>query len=379
MGPLSDIRVIEMAGIGPCPFCAQLLGDLGADVVRVDRLSGRAGNLPTALQRISGRNRRSVGVDVKQPAGREIVMRLVESADVLIEGYRPGVMERLGLGPEDCHVRNARLVYGRMTGWGQEGPMATMAGHDINYLGLSGALAAIGTAEQPLPPLNLVADYGGGALYLAFGVVAALVERHTSRRGQVVDAAMVDGVASLMTPIYQLRAAGFWRDRRAANMLDGGAPFYRTYRTSDGGWMAVGALEPQFYAELLAGLDLSDEELPAQLDTAGWAVLEERFAAVFATRTRREWTETFAGTDACVTPVLDMAEAPGFEHNKIRGVFPSVTGPVPEPAAAPRFSRTGAGDAQPPPQPGAHTVELLIELGYDGSWITSMQDAGVIA
>jgi len=317
-----------------------------------------------------------VAVDIKHPAGREVVMRLVESADVLIEGYRPGVMERLGLGPGACHTRNVRLVYGRMTGWGQDGPMASMAGHDINYLGLAGALGAIGTRDRPLPPLNLVADYGGGALYLAFGVLAALVERQVSGRGQVVDAAMVDGVASLMAPIYQLRAAGFWSDDRAANLLDGGAPFYRAYETSDGGWMAVGALEPQFYAELIEGLGLADAELPAQLDAAGWPELAERFAQVFASRSREEWTDVFAGSDACVTPVLGMAEAPDFEHNRSRGTF--VGGSPPQPGPAPRFDRTPASDPSAPPEPGSSTGELLVELGYSTERIATLRDLGVI-
>ena len=368
-----------MAGIGPGPFCAMLLGDLGADVIRVDRPPGSAGNLPEALLQISGRNRRSVAVDLKKIAGVAVVMDLVATADVLTEGYRPGVMERLGLGPEVCLGRNEGLVYGRMTGWGQDGPMASMAGHDINYIGLAGALAAIGTPERPILPLNPVGDYGGGALYLALGVLAALVERQASGHGQVVDAAMVDGAASLMAPMYQMRSVGVWESERETNLLDGGAPFYRPYRTSDNRWMAVGALEPQFYAALLDGLGLVADDVPPQLERSGWPMLEERFAVIFVTRTQSEWTATFAGTDACVTPVLDMDEAPRHEHNVARGTFIDVQGAGAEPGPAPRFDRTAAATPVPPVAPGEHTTHILTELGYDVARQASLREQGVIA
>jgi alpha-methylacyl-CoA racemase len=374
--PLAGIRVVEFAGIGPTPFCGMLLADMGADVVRVDRVAAGPGNLPPPLQDIAGRGRRSLAVDLKDPRGVAVVLRLVETADALIEGYRPGVMERLGLGPAVCAERNPSLVYGRMTGWGQEGPLARRAGHDINYIGLAGVLGAVGSEDRPVPPLNLVGDYGGGALYLAVGVLAALVARAATGRGEIVDTAMVDGAASLMTPIYQLFARGLWRARRDANVLDGGAPFYRAYRTADGGWMAVGALEPQFYAELLSGLGLGDEELPDQMDVAGWPVLHEVFAAAFATRTRDEWEARFAGTDACVTPVLSMEEAPRHPHHVARGAFLEGTGGA-EPAPAPRFGGA-AGRLRSAPDHGEHSAEVLAELGYDEEERRELVSEGVV-
>lgn len=378
MGPLSGIRVIEIAGIGPGPFAAMLLGDLGADVIRVDRVS-RGGRLPDGLGALSGRNRRSIAVDLKHEEGRDIVLRLVEDADVLIEGFRPGVAERLGLGPDVCHGRNPGLVYGRVTGWGQDGPLARDAGHDIDYIALTGALHAIGRAgERPVPPLNLVGDYGGGALYLVVGILAALVERGSSGRGDVVDAAMIDGAASLMLPIYQLMSMGQWRNERGANLLDGAAPFYDTYATADGKAVAVGPIEPQFYRELVAGLELDPDELPAQLDRTRWAAIKERFAAVFRTRTRDEWAERFAGTDACVAPVLSLDEAPHHAHNAARGTFVEVDGSL-QPGPAPRFGRSTNAVPTAPVEPGANTAEILESIGHDVVSISRLREGGVIA
>jgi alpha-methylacyl-CoA racemase len=378
MGPLHGIRVVELAAIGPGPFCAMLLGDLGAEVIRVDRVGGSAGNLPGGLADLAGRNRSSIAVDLKQPDGVEIVLGLVERSDVLVEGFRPGVAERLGIGPADCHARNPGLVYGRMTGWGQEGPLAATAGHDIDYIAVSGALASIGrSGERPVPPLNLVGDYGGGALYLAVGILAALVERTTSGAGDVVDAAMVDGAASLMTPFYQMRAIGAWRDDRGTNLLDGGAPFYDTYETSDGNAVAVGALEPQFYQELIEGLGLEPSGLPPQYDPAGWPELRDLLAARFASRTRDEWVATFDGTDACVAPVLTMGEAPRHPHAAARGAFVDVGG-VSQPAPAPRFSRSATAAPRPPVPPGGDTDAVLAELGRSHSEIAALRASRVV-
>ncbi len=378
MGPLEGIRVLEMAGIGPGPFCGMLLSDLGAEVTRVDRVSS-GGGLPAPLAAMSGRGRRSIAVDLKQPGGVAIVLDLVAKSDVFIEGFRPGVAERLGLGPDACRDRNPGLVYGRMTGWGQDGPLAAQAGHDINYVGLTGALHAIGRpGERPVPPLNLVADYGGGALFLAVGVLAALVERGRSGCGQVVDAAMVDGAALLTSPMYQLLAAGIWSDERGANILDGAAPFYDTYETADGGYLAVGPIEPLFYLELTAGLDLDLDELPAQLDASTWGEVKEVFAARFRTRTRDEWEEVFSESDACVTPVLSLTEAPQHPHNVARGVFVEIDG-VMQPGPAPRFSRTTNAVPRPPVPPGTDTDQVLFELGLVESDIADLRAAGVVA
>ena len=378
MGPLEGIRVFEMAGIGPGPFCGMLLSDLGAEVTRVDRVSS-SGGLPAPLAAISGRGRRSIAVDLKQAGGVAIVLDLVANSDVFIEGFRPGVAERLGLGPDVCRDRNPGLVYGRMTGWGQDGPLAAQAGHDINYVGLTGALHAIGRpGERPVPPLNLVADYGGGALFLAVGVLAALVERGRSGCGQVVDAAMVDGAALLASPLYQLLASGIWSDQRGANILDGAAPFYDTYETADGRYLAVGPIEPQFYRELTVGLGLDLDELPAQLDGSTWAEVKEAFAARFRTRTRDEWEETFAESDACVTPVLSLTEAPHHPHNVARGVFVEIDGVV-QPGPAPRFSRTASPVPRPPVTPGTDTDAVLAELGLAESDIADLRAAGVVA
>jgi alpha-methylacyl-CoA racemase len=336
-----------------------ILADLGADVVRVER---PAGGLQLTKKDYVLRGRRSVAADLKSAEGKETVLRLAEKADVLIEGLRPGVTERLGVGPEDCAARNPRLVYARMTGWGQEGPMAARAGHDINYISLTGVLNAIGTEDKPVPPLNLVGDYGGGSMLLTIGILAALAERQSSGQGQVVDAAMVDGVSMLSQIFWSLRASGGWSDTRRGNLLDGATPFYDTYRCSDGKFVAVGALEPQFYAQLIAGLGLSADELPAQMDRSGWPTLREKFTALFAARTRAEWTEVFDGTDACVTPVLTFSEADSHPHLAARKTLIEVDG-VLQAAPAPRFSRTPADTPTPPPVPGGDTTEVFDAWG----------------
>ncbi|MBV8993003.1 MAG: CoA transferase [Pseudonocardiales bacterium] len=338
-GPLVGLRVIELAAIGPVPHAAMLLADLGADVVRVERPSGGLRLTPDADDQLL-RGRRSMRCDLKNPSEREILLRLVERSDVLIEGLRPGVTERLGIGPADCQARNPRLIYARMTGWGQDGPMAGRAGHDLNYIALSGVLHAIGNAGgKPVPPLNLVADFGGGSMFLVTGVLAALWERERSGIGQVIDAAMVDGVSVLAQMFWSLRACGLWSEARGSNLLDSGAPFYDTYACSDGRYVAVAALEPEFYATLLTGLELADAELPGQLDQAGWPLLRQRFTAVFASRTRDEWTEVFEDTDACVTPVLSFSEVPTHPHIAARHTITTLDG-VLQAAPAPRFSRT---------------------------------------
>jgi alpha-methylacyl-CoA racemase len=375
-GPLAGFRVIELAGIGPGPFSAMVLADLGADVVRVERPA-----VPSERPQwdVLNRGRRSLAVDLKSPDGVEVVLRLVDGADALIEGYRPGVTERLGLGPADCHARNPRLVYGRMTGWGQEGPRADKAGHDITYAAVAGALAHIGRAGQPpTPPLNLVADFGGGGMVLALGVVAALLVAQRTGAGQVVDAAMVDGVALLMAPFFPARRMGFWTDERGTNMLDSGAPYYDCYRCADDRYVAVGALEPQFYAALIEGLELDPASLPDQLDRERWGELRDRFTTVFASRARDQWIERFAHLDACVAPVLTMEEATADAHLASRRTLVEVDG-VPQPAPAPRFSGTPTALQRPPPACGQHTDEVLAELGYDVAVITTLREAGTVA
>ncbi|WP_370938407.1 CaiB/BaiF CoA transferase family protein [Amycolatopsis sp. cg13] len=359
-GPLSGLKVVELAGIGPGPHACMVLADLGADVVRVERPAGSldlSGGKPDPLLR----GRRSVAANLKTPEGRDLVLRLAAKADVLIEGLRPGVAERLGVGPDDCFAGNPRLVYGRMTGWGQEGPLAQRAGHDINYLGLTGVLHAIGRAgERPVPPLNLVGDFGGGSMFLIAGVLAALWECGRTGRGQVVDAAMVDGVNVLSQMMWALRGLGSWSDERGTNLLDGGAPFYDTYVCADGRYVAVGSLEPQFYAALLNGLGLAAEDLPPQLDRDGWPTLRAAFTRAFLSRTRDEWAEVFDGTDACVTPVLAPDEAPTHPHIAARSGLITVDGIV-QPAPAPRFSRSTTDVPSPPPVPGSHTEEVLAD------------------
>ncbi len=376
-GPLRGIRVVELAGIGPGPFAAMLLADLGAEVVRVERRepAGRLGDDP-ALELLY-RGRRSIALDLKQPDGLEAALRLVERADALIEGFRPGVTERLGLGPSDCLERNPRLVYGRMTGWGQEGPLASTAGHDVAYIALAGALGHIGTeGEPPVPPINLLGDFGGGGAFLALGVVAALVEAASSGAGQVVDAAIVDGAASMMTPFHGLAAAGLLGPR-GTNLLDGGAPFYGVYECADGGYLAVGPLEPKFYAELVQLLGLA-EELPlgSQYDRSTWPQAREVLAARFRERTRDEWAAVFEGTDACVAPVLTLDEAVEHEHHRARGTFVDVAGVV-QPGPAPRFSRTPGRVQRPPAIPGEHTDEVLVDWGFEPDEVERLRRAGV--
>jgi alpha-methylacyl-CoA racemase len=376
MGPLEGVRVVEIAGIGPGPFCGMLLADLGADVVRVDRPEAGDGQ---RWPRLLGRGRRSVVVDLKHARGPEVVLRLAGSADALIEGFRPGVAERLGIGPDACLGRNPRLLYGRMTGWGQQGPWRHTAGHDIDYIAVAGALHPVGRAGQaPVPPLNLLGDYGGGGLLLAFGIVCGLLEARRSGRGQVIDAAIVDGAALLTTAVHELAAMGMWRAERGANLLDGGAPFYDVYETADGGYLAVGALEPAFYAELVARLGLDARELPEQMDRERWPLLRERLAAAFRTRTLAQWCELFDGSDACVAPVLSPGEAPEHPHNRAREAFVPVGGTL-EPAPAPRFSRTAAARPAPPPSPGQHTDEVLAGWGgYSPEEIAALRVAGAV-
>ncbi len=372
-GPLAGLTVVELAGIGPGPFAATLLAELGARVIRVERPGGaEAGLVPVPGLR---RSRENVAVDLKHPRGREVVLRLAERADVLIEGMRPGAAERLGIGPDDCLGVNPRLVYGRITGWGQDGPRAQTAGHDINYAALSGALHTIGGAEKPRPAVNLVADFGGGTLYLVVGVLSALLERERSGRGQVVDAAMVDGAASLMTMVYSLHAGGLWQDRREANLLDGAAPFYDTYPCADGSFVAVGALEPQFYSALLSGLELDLPE--GQYAVAAWPRHREAIADRFASRSRPEWLQVFDGTDACVTPVLSLAEAPGDPHLVARRVFAEVPGGV-EPRVAPRFSRTPGLSPTPAHEPGQDSAAVLRDLGYSDEQVKELVSAGAV-
>lgn len=377
MGPLDGVRVIEVASLAPGPFGCMILADLGADVLRVDRAEV-CGPDATAPADPLSRSRRSVGINLKSAEGIGLLLALAETADVLVEGFRPGVAERLGFGPAECSARNPRLVYGRITGWGQDGPLAGTAGHDIDYIAVSGALDPIGRAdERPVPPINLVGDFGGGGMLLALGVLAALVERDRSGLGQVVDAAMVDGSALLTAFLYGLRAGGRWQDQRGVNLLDGGAPFYDTYATADGGHVAVGALEPKFYAELLAGLGLSDADLPGQYDQSGWPVLRERFATAFSQRSRDDWAAAFAGSDACVAPVLGFGEAADHPHNVARGVFVDVGGLV-QPAPAPRYGRSAAGPPQPPPRPGADTDGVLAGLGCGPDEIADLRARGIV-
>jgi len=356
-----------------------MLADAGADIVRIDRAE-RATYPPVETPHVDlmNRGRRSVAVDLKHPDGVELVLRLAGEAEGLMEGFRPGVAERLGLGPDVCLARNPALVYGRMTGWGQDGPMALAAGHDVDYIALAGALEPIGRAgERPLPPLNLIGDFGGGGMLLAFGMVSAILSAQRTGEGQVVDAAMVDGAAALMTMTYTLRAAGIWRDERGTNLLDTGAHFYEVYETSDGGFVGVGAIEPQFYAELIDGLGLAGEELPGQMDRQAWPAMKERFAAVFATRTRDEWESVFEGTDACVAPVLSPAEAPSHPHNVHRGTFTDVAGVV-QPAPAPHFQGTPGAIRRPPPNPGQHADEALADWGLDDGEIAKLRETGAI-
>jgi alpha-methylacyl-CoA racemase len=379
-GPLAGTRVVEVAGLGPAPFGAMVLADLGADVISIDRHEQAvAAPIESARTNVTGRGRRSVAVDLKHPDGVEVVRRLADGADVFVEGFRPGVAERLGIGPDELQGRNDGLVYARMTGWGQDGPLAARAGHDINYLGLAGPLAHIGRAGQPpTPPLNLVADFGGGGMLLALGVCAALVERARSGRGQVVDAAMVDGVALLAGPILPAYAMGFFTPERGTNWLDSGAHFYEVYETADGRWLSVGALEERFYANLLQVLGLADADLPDQHDQAAWPAMKERFAAVIRGRSLDEWVQAFDGVDACVAPVRAFAEVADDPHLVARGTYVDVDGVV-QPAPAPRFDRTPATLDRPPAPAGHHTAEVLAEVGLSEAEVATLRAAGAVA
>lgn len=380
MGPLSGYRVIELAGIGPAPMCAMLLSDMGAEVLRIDRTADAGlGIAMETKYSLLNRGRRSVAFDLKQREATDAVLRLVERADALIEGFRPGVMERLGLGPEVCLARNPRLVYGRMTGWGQEGPLALAAGHDINYIALAGVLHSIGRkGEAPVPPLNLVGDFGGGALYLALGVVAGLLEAQKSGKGQVIDAAMVDGAASLLTAIYGMHGSGIWTDNRGENILDTGAHYYEVYETSDGKHVSIGSIETKFYEELLQLSGLKGEELPRQNDRQSWPRMKERLKALFKTKTRDEWCRIMEGSDICFAPVLSMEEAPRHPHNRQRETFVELDGVV-QPAPAPRFSRTPSAVQRPPARPGEHTQEALRDWGFSAPELEKLRAAGAIA
>lgn len=375
MGPLAGIRVIEMAGIGPGPFCAMMLSDMGAEVIRVDRLNLKgSGDRSNVL----GRGRRNIAVDLKNPDGIEAVLKLVEKADVLIEGFRPGVMERLGLGPDICEQRNPAMIFGRMTGWGQEGPLSQAAGHDINYISIAGALGAMGYADRPpTPPLNLVGDFGGGAMYLLSGVLAALVERGTSGKGQVIDTAMTDGTASLLSPFFGSMAMNMWTTKRESNKLDGGAHYYGSYTCSDGKFISIGSIEPQFYALLLEKAEISDEAFNAQQDPAAWPDLKAKLADLFRSKTRDEWCEIMEGTDICFAPVLDLGEAPNHPHNKARGTYVDFEG-VMQPAPAPRFSRTPSEIQSAAALVGEHSEAILSDWGISETDIEALSRANAI-
>ncbi len=358
MGPLKGIKVIEMAGIGPGPFCAMMLADMGAEVVRIDRPNAKSSKFD-----VMNRGKRSVALDLKTSEGVETALKLIEKADALVEGFRPGVMERLGLGPDVCLARNAKLIFGRMTGWGQFGPLAAAAGHDINYIALTGVLHAIGRPDAPpVPPLNMIGDFGGGGMMLAFGIVCALLEAKESGKGQVIDAAMTDGASALMAIIYGRKAAGHWSAKRGVNLLDGGAHFYGAYECADGKFVALGSIEPQFYALLLAKTGITDPDFQAQMDFKKWPELKAKLAEVIKTKSRDEWCSLMEGTDVCFAPVLDLDEAPQHPHNRARETFVELEGVV-QPAPAPRFSRTAAKIQSAPPQVGQHTEEVLRNWG----------------
>ena len=373
MGPLNGFRIIELAGIGPGPFCGMMLSDMGAEVIRVDRIAKGVGSPNDVLQR----NRRSVAVDLKSPTGTEIVLKLVESADALFEGFRPGVTERLGLGPDECMGRNEKLVYGRMTGWGQDGPLAQAAGHDINYIGLSGALHAIGEpGGKPVPPLNLIGDFGGGGMLLAYGLVCALLEAQKSGKGQVVDAAMVDGAASLMAMFFSMAGRGF-DDKRGTNLLDGGSHFYNTYETKDGEHVCVGSIEPQFYQLLVEKAGVDANRFGPQMDKGQWSGFRDELEKVFKTKTRDEWCKIMEGTDVCFAPVLSVFEAPAHPHNVHRGTFIEVEGVV-QPSPSPRFSRTEDEVSHAARAPGEDSTEVLSGIGFAEDELRSLREQGVI-
>lgn len=375
MGPLAGIKVVEMAAIGPVPFCSMMLSDMGAEVIRIDRKNqkgnGHRGN-------VLFRGRKSVAVDLKHPQGVETALSLIEQADVVVEGFRPGVMERLGIGPEVCMKRNPKLVFGRMTGWGQDGPLSQAAGHDINYISIAGALGAMGYNDRPpAPPLNLVGDFGGGAMYLITGILAALVERQNSGQGQIIDAAMTDGTASLLSTFYGLMAMDMWTTDRYANRLDGGAYYYGSYECKDGKYVSVGSLEPQFYALLLEKCEISDESFKEQLDQASWPIKREKLKEIFKSKTRTEWCDIMEGTDVCFAPILDLKEAPDHPHNKARNTYVDFEG-VTQPAPAPRFSRTPGAIQAPSALVGEHTEEVLTGWGFSEDQINELKAAEAI-
>ncbi|WP_322094849.1 CaiB/BaiF CoA transferase family protein [Paraburkholderia bannensis] len=378
-GPLSGVRIVELGGVGPVPFCCMLLADLGADVIRIDRPPGYDGGVPGDPRfNLLNRGRRSASFDLKRPEAAAAVLKLVAKADALVEGFRPGVAEKLGLGPDTCLAANPALVYGRMTGWGQDGPLAQAPGHDINYISLTGVLHAIGPADgPPAIPLNLAGDFGGGSLYLALGVVSAILESRRSGKGQVVDAAMVDGSASLMTLCYGLLASGYWKDQRASNRLDSGAPWYNVYETKDGRWLSVGANEARFWRNMLELLGLAQADMPDQHDTSRWPEMREKLATIFRTRTRDEWCALAEGREACFSPVLSMTEAPAHPHLRARGTFVECDGIV-QPAPAPRFSRTPGAVQRPPAMPGEHTTEALLDWGFSAGELDALRESRVI-
>ena len=375
MGPLAGIKVVEMAAIGPGPFCSMMLSDMGAEVIRIDRLNQKgSGHRSNVLYR----GRKSIALDLKNPKGVEVALDLIAQADVVVEGFRPGVMERLGLGPDVCLARNPRLVFGRMTGWGQDGPLSQAAGHDINYISIAGALGAMGYADRPpAPPLNLVGDFGGGAMYLLTGILAALVERISSGQGQVIDAAMTDGTASLLSPFFGLMDMGMWTTDRYSNRLDGGAYYYGSYECKDGRHVSIGSLEPQFYALLLEKCEITDDSFKEQLDQGSWSIKREKMEAIFKTKTRDEWCEIMEGTDFCFAPVLDLEEAPDHPHNIARKTYVEFDG-VTQPAPAPRFSRTQGDIQSSSAMAGEHTDEILEDWGFSTSQIEELKTAGAI-
>ena len=379
-GPLSGVRIVEMAGIGPGPMCAMLLADLGADVIRIDRLESANLGLPRDPRAdLLMRSRRSIAINLKTQEGVDTALKLIDRADGLIEGFRPGVMERLGIGPTICLKRNPRLVYGRMTGWGQDGPLAHAAGHDINYISLIGALHAIGRQDEaPIHPLNLVGDFGGGALYLAMGLLAALLNANASGKGQIVDCAMTDGAASLMTMFYGMHATGRFTDNRGENAIDTGSHYYNVYETADGKFVSIGSIEPKFYAELLDKIGLKDEELAHQQDQAAWPDLKARLAGIFGTKSRDEWCQIMEGSDVCFAPVLNLRESVSHPHNKARNTFVDVDG-ITQPAPAPRFSQTPAKISRPPCRPGQHSHEALSDWGFSSEEIESLEGNKTIA
>ena len=376
MGPLKGLKIIEMAGIGPGPFCGMVLADLGAEIIRVDRASAIGTG---SKKEPSNRGKKSIAVDLKAKEGVEVVLKLVETADAIFEGFRPGVMERLGIGPEVCLARNDRIVFGRMTGWGQEGPLANAAGHDINYISLSGALAAIGRpGSPPVPPLNLIGHFGGGGMLLALGLVAALLESKESKQGQVVDAAMTDGSALLMTMIYSMQSSGMWKTTMGSNLLDGGSHFYDTYECKDGKFISIGSIEPQFYALLCQIAELDEKVFSKQMSRDLWPEQKEEIKKIFLKKTRDEWCELMEGTDVCFAPVLDMSEAPQHPHNKERKTFIDLEG-VTQPAPAPRFSRTEPEVVSSPSIVGEHTNEVLSSIGLSEEDISTLKTSGAVA